>query len=101
MAALYVCLLWQGYGVSSKVTKVTLVSRIEDPVRLFFFHLFPQSVCLIWVYMFNSFFHSKWPITHGVVMTTFYYYSVNDQSGLQRNSFSKYTCINLLNHKVL
>ena len=45
LAALYVCLLWQGYGVSSKVIKVTLVSRIEDHVRLFFFHTF-SPVCM-------------------------------------------------------
>ena len=33
----------------------TLVSRIEVPVRLFFFAFFPQPVCLIWVYVFNRF----------------------------------------------
>ena len=36
--------------------KGTLVSRIEVPVRLFFFAFFPQPVCLIWVYVFISFF---------------------------------------------
>ena len=30
---------------------------------------------------------------HGMVMTTFYCYSVNDQSSLWKNSFSKYTCM--------
>ena len=35
---------------------ITLVSLIEVPVRLFFFAFFPQPVCLIWVYVFNSFF---------------------------------------------
>ena len=33
----------------------TLGSRIEVPVRLFFFGFFPRPVCLIWVYVFNSF----------------------------------------------
>ena len=28
-------------------------------------------------------------VTDGVVMTTFYYYSVNHQSGLPKNTFSK------------
>ena len=37
----------------------TLGSRIEVPVCLFFFGFFPQPVCLIWVYVFNSFF-KKW-----------------------------------------
>ena len=37
---------------------------------------------------------------HGVVMTTFYYCSVNDQSGLPKNSFSKYACITLIHHNV-
>ena len=33
----------------------TLGSRIEVPVRLFFFGFFPRPVRLIWVYVFNSF----------------------------------------------
>ena len=37
----------------------TLVSRIEVPVRLFFFAFFPQPVCLIWVYVFISL-KKKW-----------------------------------------
>ena len=53
LAALCVCLLWQGYGVLSKVVKISLVSRIEDPVPTFFSHFFPSlyvlfgSICLI------------------------------------------------------
>ena len=35
---------------------ITLVSRIEVPVRLFFFAFFPQPVCLIRVYVFIIFF---------------------------------------------
>ena len=38
---------------------------------------------------------------HGVVMTTFYYCSVNDQSGLPKNSFSQFACITLIHHNVL
>ena len=30
------------------------------------------------------------------VMTTFFYFLVNEHSGLQRNSFSKYMCITLM-----
>ena len=37
----------------------TIVSQIEDPVRLFSFLLFPHPVCHIWVYMFNSFLRKK------------------------------------------
>ena len=37
----------------------TLGSRIEVPVRLFFFGFFPLPVCLIWVYVFNSFFKKR------------------------------------------
>ena len=37
----------------------TLGSRIEVPVRLFFFGFFSQPVCLIWVYAFNRFLE-KW-----------------------------------------
>ena len=38
-----------------KTKNSTLGSRIEVPVRLFFFGFFPRPVCLIWVYVFNSF----------------------------------------------
>ena len=37
---------------------------------------------------------------HGVVLSNIYYYSVNDQSGLWRNSFSKYTYITLIYHNM-
>jgi hypothetical protein len=40
----------------TKTFRPTLVSRIEVPVRLFFFAFYPQPVCLIWVYVFNIFF---------------------------------------------
>ena len=44
-------------------------------------------------------------ITHSITedgrsMTTFYYYSVNHQSGLQRNTFSKLSYIFLINQNV-
>ena len=45
--------------LKSYVIVNTLESRIEVPVRLFFFGFFPQPVCLIWVYVFNSF-SKKW-----------------------------------------
>ena len=39
-----------------------LVSRIEVPVRLFFFAFFPQPVCLIWVYVFISLKKNELPV---------------------------------------
>ena len=39
--------------VSSRFS--TLVSRIDDLVRLIFSTIYSQPVCLIWVYMFNGF----------------------------------------------
>jgi len=40
----------------------TLGSRIEVPVRLFFFGFFPQPVCLIWVYAFKRFLENEFPV---------------------------------------
>ena len=53
----------------------------------------------------NSFFYVAWgaiilSTNHGVVMTGFYYYSVNHQSGLQRNTFSKFSYIYLTHQNV-
>ena len=48
---------WECWLVNPKVG--TLGSRIEVPVCLFFFGVFSQPVCLIWVYVFNRFFE-KW-----------------------------------------
>ena len=40
----------------------TLGSRIEVPVRLFFFGFFPLPVCLIWVYVFIVFQKKELPV---------------------------------------
>ena len=39
-------------------------------------------------------------LIHGVVMTTIFYCSVNNQSGLPKISYSKYACITLIHNNV-
>ena len=61
----------------------TLVSRIEVSVRLFFFAFFPQPVCLIWVYMFNSLKKNELPVClFGTCMV------ISDKERIENSTYS-------------
>ena len=78
---------------------------VQSKTRLFErIGLLQSWLRLSWVgvtnYFFSTQFNLRTTLRQGVGMTTFYYFSANDQSGLLRNFFSKYTCITLIHHNV-